>query len=108
MRKLALLILLIVPAIVPAQTSSFVQYSVEEGMIQSQVQSLVQDQHGNLWIGTLAGLSRYNGQSFQNYTRKDGLAEDWVTVHTKIPKTTFGFIGRRCKRYNQQSKNSSR
>ena len=97
MRKLALLILLIVPAIVPAQTSSFVQYSVEEGMIQSQVQSLVQDQHGNLWIGTLAGLSRYNGQSFQNYTRKDGLAEDWVTVSYKDSKNDIWFYWAECK-----------
>lgn len=62
-----------------AQTTSFIHYGVEQGLVQSQVQSLIQDKNGNLWIGTLAGLSKYNGREFTNYSRKNGLAEDWIT-----------------------------
>ncbi len=105
MKKLVVLFLLL-PFFLPAQTSSFVQYSVEEGMVQSQVQSLTQDKNGDLWIGTLAGLSRYNGQSFQNFTRKDGLAEDWVTVSYKDTKGDiwFGHWAGGVSRYNQLTK----
>jgi hypothetical protein len=54
-------VLFFLPAYFSAQTTGFIQYSVEKGMVQSQVQTLIQDDQGNLWIGTLGGLSRYNG-----------------------------------------------
>ncbi|HTL80394.1 MAG TPA: two-component regulator propeller domain-containing protein [Bacteroidia bacterium] len=74
-----------------AQTTSFITYGVEQGLVQSQVQSLVQDDDGNLWIGTLAGLSRYNGLTFENFSKKDGLAEDWVTTSYKDSKGDIWF-----------------
>ncbi len=49
------------------------QVSVEDGLVQSQVMSLLEDQDGFLWIGTLGGLSRWDGMHFVNYTEKDGL-----------------------------------
>lgn len=106
MRKIYLALFLFIATVGFSQTSSFVQYSVEEGMIQSQVQSLVQDQHGNLWIGTLAGLSRFDGNTFRNFTRKDGLAEDWVTVSYKDSKNDiwFGHWAGGVSRYNNQTK----
>ncbi|HEX8515031.1 MAG TPA: two-component regulator propeller domain-containing protein [Bacteroidia bacterium] len=62
-----------------AQTTSFIYYGVEQGLSQSQVQCITQDDNGNLWIGTLSGLTRYNGREFKVYSRTDSLAEDWVT-----------------------------
>jgi ligand-binding sensor domain-containing protein/serine phosphatase RsbU (regulator of sigma subunit) len=62
-----------------AQTTSFIYYGVEQGLSQSQVQCITQDNDGNLWIGTLSGLTRYNGREFKVYSRTDSLAEDWVT-----------------------------
>ena len=50
------LILIINP--VQAQTTSFIYYGVEQGLSQSQVQDLAQDDDGNLWIGTLSGLTK--------------------------------------------------
>lgn len=89
-----------------AQTSSFIQFGVEQGLVQSQVQSLVQDNDGNLWVGTLAGLSRYNGISFQSYSKKDGLAEDWVTVSYKDSHGDiwFGHWAGGVSRYNAKTK----
>ena len=66
-----------------AQSSNFITYGIEEGLIQSQVQALTQDNQGNLWIGTIGGLTKYNGNSFTSYTQKNGLAEDWITVSYK-------------------------
>lgn len=62
-----------------AQTTSFIYYGVEQGLPQSQVQCITQDNDGNLWVGTLSGLARYNGREFRIYSRIDSLAEDWVT-----------------------------
>lgn len=89
-----------------AQTTSFITYGVEQGLVQSQVQSLVQDNEGNLWIGTLAGLSRYDGLTFQNFSKKDGLVEDWVTVAYKDSKGDiwFGHWAGGVSRYNSKSK----
>jgi ligand-binding sensor domain-containing protein/serine phosphatase RsbU (regulator of sigma subunit) len=89
-----------------AQTTSFINYGVEQGLVQSQVQSIVQDNDGNLWIGTLAGLSSYNGFAFKNYSKKDGLAEDWITVTYKDSKGDiwFGHWAGGVSRYNSKTK----
>ncbi|MCC7301800.1 MAG: SpoIIE family protein phosphatase [Bacteroidia bacterium] len=77
------------------QTTSFIQYGVENGLIQSQIQTLLQDENGELWIGTLGGISRYNGLGFKNFTRKDSMAEDWVTSSytDKLGNLWFGHWG---------------
>jgi ligand-binding sensor domain-containing protein/serine phosphatase RsbU (regulator of sigma subunit) len=69
-----------------SQTTSFIYYGVEQGLSQSQVQGITQDNDGNLWIGTLSGLTKYNGREFKTYSRKDSLAEDWVTAVFKDKK----------------------
>lgn len=54
-------------------------YSIEEGLAQSQVHTLYQTTDGYLWIGTLGGgASRFDGLSFTNFTRKDGLPDNHV------------------------------
>lgn len=58
---------------------NFSQFGVESGLPQSLIQTLVQDKDGNLWIGTMGGVSKYNGIEFVNYSKQDGLAEDRVT-----------------------------
>ncbi|NCX95119.1 MAG: hypothetical protein EBX41_01685 [Chitinophagia bacterium] len=67
------LLLLSIAGRVGAQRFAFYNLSVNEGLMQSQAQCLTQDIHGNIWIGTLGGLSRYDGYAFTNYTLKDGL-----------------------------------
>ena len=44
-----------------SQRSFFKAFSTSEGLAQSQVTSICQDSIGYLWIGTLGGISRYNG-----------------------------------------------
>jgi ligand-binding sensor domain-containing protein/serine phosphatase RsbU (regulator of sigma subunit) len=42
-------------------------FSVQNGLSQSQVNCVMQDSYGYLWIGTQDGLNRYDGISFQHY-----------------------------------------
>jgi len=50
-----------------AQILPFRNYSTEDGLPQSQVSSIIQDHYGYLWIGTLGGVCRYDGQTFHEY-----------------------------------------
>ena len=89
-----------------AQTTSFINYGVEQGLSQSTVQTIIQDGEGNLWIGTLAGLTRYNGRTFSTYSKKNGMAEDWVTSSYKDKNGDlwFGHWAGGVTRYNSKNK----
>ncbi|MCH2194262.1 two-component regulator propeller domain-containing protein [Kordia sp.] len=38
-----------------------------------------QDSKGNLWFGTGASLSKYDGKTFSNYSEKDGLCSNMIS-----------------------------
>jgi len=97
---------LLFPSSASAQRTSFIEFGVEQGLIQSQVQSVLQDNEGNLWVGTLGGLSKYNGKSFSNYSKKDSLAEDWITTiyKDKTGNMWFGHWAGGVSMYDNESK----
>jgi len=63
-RFIHILILFICVNSLQAQVLPFHHYTTEHGLPQSQITALLQDQRGYLWIGTRAGLCRYDGQNF--------------------------------------------
>lgn len=63
-----------------AQRYPFYNLNIENGLVQSQALNLVQDQQGHLWIGTLGGLSRFDGKTFTNYTVRNGLLTNQVNT----------------------------
>ncbi|MBL4655287.1 MAG: SpoIIE family protein phosphatase, partial [Bacteroidia bacterium] len=67
---------------------------------------LIQDDDGNLWIGTMAGLSRYNGREFKTFSKDDGLAEDWITatLKDKFGNLWYGHWGGGVTIYNFKTK----
>jgi ligand-binding sensor domain-containing protein/serine phosphatase RsbU (regulator of sigma subunit) len=97
--------LFFVLSVASAQTTSFISIGTEHGLVQSQVQCVTQDDYGNLWIGTLAGISKYNGTTFTNYTKKDGLAEDWITTvyKSKEGNLWFGHWAGNVTRWNKKT-----
>ncbi|MCD6366621.1 MAG: SpoIIE family protein phosphatase, partial [Bacteroidales bacterium] len=56
-----------------AQTYNIKQYTVQDGLLHSFVNDIIQDKRGNIWVATGGGLSKFNGVNFTNYTKKDGL-----------------------------------
>lgn len=72
--------MLLLTANVHAQRNPFYNLNVENGLIQSQVTAITQDRFGYLWIGTLGGLSRYDGSEFTNYTVRDGLPNNTINA----------------------------
>ncbi len=68
---MALLLLLVIgrTSRVYAQKLQFQNYTVGDGLPQSQVYDILQDRDGYIWMATFAGLSRFDGDAFVNYHR---------------------------------------
>ena len=100
---LSLFTALIISSLAFGQVVNFSQFGVENGLPQSQVNTIVQDDDGNLWVGTVSGLAKYNGIEFTSYYKSDSLAEDWVTASFKDDKGNlwFGHWGGSITRYDK-------
>jgi len=62
-----------------AQRYNFRTYSLGDGLVQSQITSVVQDADGNIWLATFGGgAAKFDGQNFKTYNVKDGLASNDV------------------------------
>ncbi|MBS1680114.1 MAG: hypothetical protein JST48_00230 [Bacteroidetes bacterium] len=73
------ILLWIVSVNVWAQQYSMRYYKALDGLPQSQVSAMVEDQNGYLWVGTVGGgLARFDGREFKTYTTLDGLLSNEV------------------------------
>lgn len=61
-----------------AQRYNFKQYNIEDGLIQSQITAITQDQQRRLWIATMGGLSCFNGNQFTNLGKTNGLNSNFL------------------------------
>jgi ligand-binding sensor domain-containing protein/two-component sensor histidine kinase len=79
LKKIYLLIILFFFSLqIKAQQYSFINYTVKDGLAQTQVIDICQDNLGYLWIATQSGLSRFDGQYFVNYSKNEGLSDNTV------------------------------
>jgi signal transduction histidine kinase len=53
--------------------SRFIWLRADDGLPSSQISCLLEDAQGYLWLGTAAGLSRYDGQHVSSFGIRDGL-----------------------------------
>lgn len=67
-------------AALPAQSLEFTRYNQENGLPEDYIYTLVQDPKGFLYLGTVAGLYRFDGLHFTPLTTANGLADDFVTA----------------------------
>ncbi|MEM7657952.1 MAG: two-component regulator propeller domain-containing protein, partial [Bacteroidota bacterium] len=61
-----------------AQVYTTSVYSPNEGLVQSQVMSLLEDRRGYLWLGTHGGIDRFDGQSFVHFGEAEGVTGNYV------------------------------
>ncbi len=81
MRKLILSIVAMAFGLSVAHSQNFnlSKFTNSSGLPQNYVYSLAQDPNGFVWIATTEGLSRYDGIRFTNYSRRDSLADEYVS-----------------------------
>ncbi|MGD1843275.1 MAG: two-component regulator propeller domain-containing protein [Thermonemataceae bacterium] len=107
LRKLILLLLCILGAYLQlaAQQYNFRVYSLDDGLPQSEVHDILQDQRGAIWLATNGGgVCRFNGRSFQVVNQKKGLTNNKVKKLFEDSKGHLWFITERgINRYNGHS-----
>src|SRR5437870_796210 len=78
--RAATIVLLIGAASVQAQQLNLKSYGREQGLSNLVIQCMLQDRQGFLWVGTQAGLFRYDGARFQLYAGASGLPSGWISA----------------------------
>ena len=75
-----LLLTAFLPSVVWAEDRElqFKRLSLSDGLPHTEVFSIAQDHQGFMYMGTLDGLARFDGERFINYTVKDGLPSNHV------------------------------
>ncbi|TYP93514.1 ligand-binding sensor domain-containing protein [Fodinibius salinus] len=80
-----------------AQNIDFDNISLEEGLSQSVVTSIAQDDMGFLWLATQSGLNRYDGKSFSLFTHNPddstSISNNWVTTLLNEPGKPILWVG---------------
>ncbi len=90
MRILLSLLLLLFTLQLSAQRHIVRNYSVKDGLQQSEVSGIVQDDLGNLWLATLGGgLCKFDGLKFDCLTESEGLLNNAITHIIKDHNSTI-------------------
>ncbi|MDO9188166.1 MAG: two-component regulator propeller domain-containing protein [Bacteroidia bacterium] len=72
---------------VEGQVYNFSNYTVETGLSQPQILAVFQDDDGVMWFGTNGGgITKFDGNSYEYFTDKDGLADNLIYCITKDKK----------------------
>ncbi|MEL6822033.1 MAG: two-component regulator propeller domain-containing protein, partial [Calditrichota bacterium] len=64
---LLLIVLSFTPVSAQQETLKFESYSIDDGMLQSTVNSTLKDSRGFIWFATQVGLNRFDGYTFKAY-----------------------------------------
>jgi len=65
---------------VPPGRFSFIAHGAAEGLTNLAIQHLLQDRQGFLWVGSEAGLFRYEGARFEAFALQNGLPSSEITA----------------------------
>ena len=85
MKKLVFLIAFIPCFTVAQSVYRFNNYTINDGLSQSTVNTILQDENSALWIGTQDGLNRFDGIKFEIFNSDDeeGINNPFITSSTK-------------------------
>ena len=67
-----------VPVYLIGQFNTSIHFTVKDGLPSSTTYSATQDSFGFIWIGTEAGLVRFDGARFKVFTTQDGLPDNEI------------------------------
>ena len=92
--KQLIFFLFFLPCLTQGQDYRFNNYNINNGLSQSNVNTIIQDDNSGLWIGTQDGLNRFDGKTFEifNPDETNGIESPFieVSVKTKDGQIWFG------------------
>lgn len=68
-------------------------FTTTDGLRSNTIYSLMQDKQGFLWFSSDAGVTRFDGKSFQNYSIADGLSDNEILTIKQDSKGRIWFLG---------------
>ncbi|MFD1061934.1 histidine kinase [Winogradskyella litorisediminis] len=68
--------------------------TVDDGLPSNHVYDVLEDNDGFIWFATNRGVSRYNGETFKNFTIKDGLQNNDIWLLEKDHRNRIWFISK--------------
>lgn len=74
------LILLLASFWSTAQQYNFRNYGPEDGLVHAEVNQVIQDSQGFIWVATSSGVSQFDGHSFENFSSENGLVSGAVVA----------------------------
>lgn len=79
-RKYITIIFLVSVLLIPshAQKIPFSNLTIQNGLPQTTVSSIVQDEDGYIWFATQVGTARYDGYEFEYFNTSNGLVNNYV------------------------------
>lgn len=93
--------------------NSYKNYTVSNGLLSNTITGITQDQLGYLWFSSNKGITRFDGNDFKNFSRKDGLETNFVTTvfshkdslligspNALLIKRNQNFLSYECKKVN--------
>ena len=89
MRHLFFLLFILTGQLCFAQNYSYISYSTSEGLPQSQVFDIAQDEKGYLWIATFGGVAKFNATRFETFSTENGLYNNRVSLVEFIDDTLY-------------------
>lgn len=99
MRRWCVALLLVVFAFQPkAQTQQSIfdydikQWTAADGLSNNSVRAITQDQQGFLWVGTLAGLNRFDGHQFDVFNSTNTRRQLVNNIVTRLYTDKSGYI----------------
>lgn len=90
--RLVILFLLLVPAAVYSQSYLTKTYSIADGLASPAINGITQDKKGIMWFATLKGVTSYDGMTWKNYSKADGLEDTpYYYIHADANGNTWAF-----------------
>jgi streptogramin lyase len=68
------------------------EYTIRDGLAQMQVVSVLEDSRGYIWCATKQGLSKFDGERFENFYLKDSLHSYYISNLTEDSKGNVWFM----------------
>ncbi|NIM16474.1 MAG: PAS domain S-box protein [Candidatus Aminicenantes bacterium] len=90
--RLVILFLLLVPTVVYSQSYLTKTYSISDGLASPVINGITQDKKGIMWFATLKGVTSYDGMTWKNYSKADGLEDtEYYYIHADTNGNTWVF-----------------
>jgi len=81
MRRTLCFLLYLIPVFFYGQTYLFDTWNSDNELVVSDINAITQDPKGYLWLATEGGgVSRFDGLTFNHFTKEDGLLSDFVSA----------------------------